>query len=164
MRTNEEPYLALCGFDNAKSRLPLEGSGFDLVVESAIGSGVSDFDSIITHTFPGANKKPSDIWVDETDDKINQILVDAIQKEVKTEECGVLVTNLASKAMSASFVGAVASALVISEVLRALHGGLRFESIVIRLRSLRNIRTSTLGEYSAELGRNGFTRVAHLEL
>ena len=163
VRTNEEPYLALCGFDNAKSRLPLEGSGFDLVVESAIGNGVSDFDSIITHTFPGANKKPSDIWVDETDDKINQVLLDAMQKEVKKEECGVLVTNLASKAMSASFVGAVASALVISEVLRALHGGVRFESIVVRLRSLQNIRTSALGEYSTELGRNGFTSVALVE-
>jgi hypothetical protein len=163
IRNNEEPYLALCGFDNAKSRLPLEESGFDLIVESAIGSGLSDFDSIITHTFPGANKKPSDIWVDETDDKINRVLLDAMQKEVKKEECGVLVTSLASKAMSASFVGAVASALVISEVLRALNGGLRFESIVVRLRSLKNIRTSAIGEYSTELGRNGFTMVANLE-
>ena len=163
IRVNEEPYLALCGFDNAKSRLPLEQSGFDLVVESAIGSGVSDFDSIITHTFPGAKKKPSDIWGIESEDTVNQILVEALQKEVKKEECGVLVTNLASKAMSASFVGAVASALVISEVLRALHGGARFESIVVRLRSLKNLRTSPLGEYSAELGRNGFTKVAHVE-
>lgn len=163
IRNNEEPYLALCGFDNAKSRLSLEESGFDLIVESAIGSGVSDFDSIITHTFPGANKKPSDIWVDEPDDKINKVLLDAMQKEVKKEECGVLVTNLASKAMSASFVGAVASALVISEVLRALNGGLRFESIVVRLRSLKNIRTSAIGEYSTELGRNGFTMVANVE-
>lgn len=163
IRTDEEPYLALCGFDNAKSRLPLEGSGFDLVVESAIGSGVSDFDSIITHTFPGANKKPSDIWGNDTENKISEVLIDAMQKEVKKEECGVLATNLASKAMSASFVGAVASALVISEVLRALHGGVRFESIVVRLRSLNNIRTSILGDYSAELGRNGFIAAAHVE-
>ncbi len=165
IRTDEEPYLALCGFDNAKSRLPLEGSGFDLVVESAIGSGVSDFDSIITHTFPGANKTPSDIWGDETENNINinEALIDAIQNEVKKEECGVLVTNLASKAMSASFVGAVASALVVSEVLRALHGGLRFESIVVRLRSLKNIRTSILGDYSTELGKNGFIMADHVE-
>lgn len=163
IRTNEEPYLALCGFDNAKSRLPLEGSGFDLVVESAIGNGISDFDSIITHTFPGANKKPSDIWGIENEDTINQVLVDAMQMEVPKDECGVLVTNLASKAMSASFVGAAASTLAISEVLRALHGGVRFESIVVRLRSLKNIRTSALGEYSTELGRNGFTMVAHVE-
>lgn len=163
VRTNEEPYLALCGFDNAKSRHFLEGSGFDLVVESALGNRVSDFDAIITHTFPGANKKPSDIWADETDYKLNEFLIDAMEKEVKKEECGVLVTNLASKAMSASFVGAVASALVISEVLRALHAGLRFESIVVRLRSIKNIRTSALGQYSTELGRNGFASVAPFE-
>lgn len=163
IRTGEEPYLALCGFDNAKSRLLLEESGFDLVVESAIGSEVSDFDSIITHTFPGANKRPSDIWEDENENNISEALIDAMQKEVKKEECGVLVNNLASKAMSASFVGAAASSLVVSEILRALHGGVRFESVVVRLRSLKNIRTSAIGEYSTELGRNGFTMAAQIE-
>lgn len=156
IRTDEEPYLALCGFDNAESRLPLEGTGFDLVVESAIGDGVSDFDSIITHTFPGANRKPSDLWGEQSEKNINEALIDAMQKEVRKEECGVLVTNLASKAMSASFVGAVASTLVIGEVLRGLHGGMRYGSIVLRLRSIRNIRTSSLGEYSIELSKNGF--------
>ena len=124
---------------------------------------MSDFDSIITHTFPGANKRPSDIWENETKNNVSEALIDAMQKEVKKEECGVLVTNLASKAMSASFVGAIASALVVSEVLRALHGGVRFESIVVRLRSLKNVRTSAIGEYSTELGRNGFTMAAHVE-
>ena len=61
---DEEPLLAICGFDSAKSRVSLEMAGFDLIVEAAVGGTLSTFDCISLHTFPNSEKTPHEIWGD----------------------------------------------------------------------------------------------------
>jgi hypothetical protein len=61
-RSGEEPFVALCGFDNVKSRSLLEGAGFDLVVECGLGGDTENFDDVLLHTFPDASQKAREIW------------------------------------------------------------------------------------------------------
>jgi hypothetical protein len=158
-RINEEPFVALCGFDSASSRLHLEGTGFDLIVESALGSNLATFDNIILHTFPEAQKSPKDIWgdVDETKQEINLPVLEILKKK-DTDICGIVPLSIAGKAVSASFVGACSGALVIAEVLRGLNGGMRYEKIVAYLRAMDDIKAvkHNKGFYTTEMSRNGY--------
>lgn len=158
-RINEEPFIALCGFDSASSRLNLENAGFDLIVESALGSNLATFDNIILHSFPGASKSPKDIWgdIDETNQEINHP-VHEILKKGDNDICGIIPLTIASKAISASFVGACSGALVIAEVLRGLNGGMRYEKIVAHLRAMDDIKAVKHNKsfYTTEMSRNGY--------
>jgi hypothetical protein len=157
IRVEGEPYLALCGFDNAKARSFLAGAGFDLIIEAALGDSLSNFDNIILHTFPDASKTPEDLWGKDLDEKeISMTIYEAFKND--DEECGILATTLAKKALSASFVGAFAGALTIAEVIRGLYGGQRFEILVSKLRSVKNTRSAKLKIFDVELGRNGFIK------
>lgn len=154
MRVDEEPFLALCGFDNAKARSFLEGRGFDLIIEAALGDSLSNFDRVTLHTFPEASKTPSQLWGNHSDEKeISAPVYDAFKDE--KEECGILALTLAKKALSASFVGAFTGALVIAESIRGVHSGFRYEMFVGSLRSLGNKKAIFMKEYDIELARNG---------
>ena len=134
----EEPLIALCGFDSAESRSQLEKSGFSLIVESALGGSLNLFDNIILHTFPDSFHKAESIWL--TANNENRVLNKSILKEfshLEEDGCGILAKNLANKAISSSFVGAFAGSLVIAELLRGLHGGKRYDTIVAQLRNLQ---------------------------
>ena len=122
-QAGEEPAVALCGLDNAEGRQALDKVGFDLVIEAGLGRGHRDFRTIRVHTLPG-RKPASEIW------KLQPSVDEEVQKgpayrrllsEGVLDQCGV--TLLAGKAVGAPFVGAVAATLVLSEVLRVLHGG-----------------------------------------
>jgi hypothetical protein len=121
-RQNHEPSVALCGVDNAIARRALDKVGFEFIVSAGLGSGYNDFRTIRIHTLP-AQRKAEEIWPD--------IVADLGGKEASVYEpmiaagaidrCGAAM--LAGVAVGAPFVGAVAAALAISEVLRLLHGG-----------------------------------------
>jgi hypothetical protein len=154
-RVEGEPYLALCGFDNAKARSFLEGTGFDLILEVALGDSISNFDSITLHTFPNASKTPKELWGKDIDEKeISTTVYEAFINN--DEECGILATTLAKKALSASFVGIYAGTLVLAEAIKGLYSGQRSEITVSKMRSLKNTRTVILKTYDVELARNGF--------
>lgn len=161
-RINEEPFLALCGFDSASSRSHLENAEFDLIVETGLGSSLSTFDIIALHTFPNASKTPHDVWEieDETKADVNEIIYD-ILKDLHDEECGIVPLTISGKSLSASFVGACSGALVIAELLRGLHGGMRYDKIAIQLRDIENRKAipHKNGLYSFEQSRNGFTSI-----
>jgi hypothetical protein len=158
-RVNGEPFIALCGFDSAKSRLPLEEAGFDLIVEAGLGSNISTFDIIAFHTFPDGSKSPREIWddYDETIPETNKTVLE-ILNEIDKDECGIIPLTIAGKSLSASFVGACSGALVMAEILRGLHAGKRFDKIVLQLRNLDGIvlQSNKKETYSTELGRNGW--------
>jgi len=122
-RQNFEPSVALCGIDNALGRRALDQAGFDLVLEAGLGRGHQDFRTMRIHSFPGS--RPSeDIWrrkdaVEE--DAIQQPAYEDLLTTGKLDQCGI--TLLAGKAVGAPFVGATAATLVLSELLRILHGG-----------------------------------------
>lgn len=127
MRTTpvgEEPRVAFCGLDNASGRRLLDSAGFDFVVEAGLGSRFSDFRTISIHTFP-APRRAADIWQvgsSNGDEALTQKpayrrLIEAGQ----LDQCGA--TTLAGVAVGAPWVGAIASALGLAEVLRLIHGG-----------------------------------------
>jgi hypothetical protein len=158
-RSGDEPYIALCGFDSALARQNLEGAGFALVVECGLGGTVDTFDQLSLHTFPDASRTPTQIWGEGAIPaaKPRPALLDAFRT---LEPCGILGERLAHKALSSSFVGAFAGALVIAEVLRGLHGGARSEIINGQLRSNSPLRAAPREEnYQRRLGIAGFTSV-----
>ena len=158
-RINEEPFISLCGFDSALSRLPLENAGFDLIVETGLGSSLSTFDIIALHTFPNSSKTPHEIWGSEDHTKvdINEAVYD-ILKDMSDEECGIIPLTISGKSISASFVGACSGALVVAELLRGLHSGMRYDKITIQLRDIENIKAipHKKNTYLLEQSRNGF--------
>jgi hypothetical protein len=127
----DDPLIACCGFDTAKPRRILEDAGFDLIVECALGADAARFDRIILHTFPEARQKPASIWADDDQPEADRNLVEAFGSK---DDCGIIAETLAKKAVSSSFVGAVAGAFVTGEILRALNGGVRCEFLQTHLR------------------------------
>jgi hypothetical protein len=134
-RQASEPAIALCGLDNAAGRRALDRVGFDLVVEAGLGRGHRDFRTMRLHTLPN-RRAASEIWkVPAKPESVEDRPAYArLMAEGSLDRCGM--TLLAGKAVGAPFVGAVAGALVISEVLRVLHGGAAHQFIDIDLLSL----------------------------
>lgn len=134
-RQTLEPSIALCGVDNEVARLALDKVGFELVIEAGLGRTSNDFRRMRIHTLP-SSRKSSEIWrIAET--RIESSLSNGYKGLLEShllDRCGV--TMLAGKAVGAPFVGAVAACIVLSEVLRLLHGGPLHELIDLDLESL----------------------------
>ncbi|MFM0298242.1 MULTISPECIES: ThiF family adenylyltransferase [Paraburkholderia] len=131
-----EPTTVLFGVDNVAARRDLDSAGFAMVVEAGLGSGYRDFRNIRTHTFPGP-RKPSEIWTSGAGAQVAVELNDTYKKLARkgNDLCGM--TQLASRAVATPFVGAMAAALVLSEVIRPLHGGPVHPTIDLQLKNLR---------------------------
>lgn len=136
---SSEPPLALAGFDGIEPRRAL-GDKFRRVVDAGLGAGTSEYLDIILHTFP-SHLTPEEAFplrrVEEP------ALSPAYEAEIKrrtdqgvepgTARCGVL--DLAGATAAAAFVGAIAGALSVSDLLRFLHGGQQYETLNVDLRS-----------------------------
>ena len=134
-RQDCEPAVALCGLDNATGRRALDQVGFDLVVEAGLGRGHRDFRTMRLHTLPGS-RRTAEMW---KPDATEEALVDrcayvGLVEDGVLDRCGMIL--LAGKAVGAPFVGTVAGALALSEVLRMLHGGPVHQLIDVNLLSL----------------------------
>lgn len=128
-RSPNEPGVALCGVDNAVSRMALEKVGFDLVVEAGLGAGPNAFRSISLHTFPGS-QSAEQIWSRHLGGKDANYENNPAYQALKAkgmDSCGL--TQLASRTVGVPFVGLVAAALGIAELLRRLHGGTNLELV-----------------------------------
>ena len=145
----DEPAVALCGLDNGEGRRALDQAGFDLVVEAGLGQGYRDFRTIRLHTLPGL-KPASEIWkgsVSNNEELEEKAAYRGLLDEGVLDQCGV--TLLAGKAVGAPFVGAVAGTLVLSELLRVLHGGGVHQVIDLDLMSLEHrIAVRNLRDFS----------------
>ena len=122
-RQPDEPAVALCGIDNAAGRRVLDQVGFDLVVEAGLGRGHRDFRTMRLHSLPGP-RSTAELWKPKSgigEELVKQRAYQNLLSHGELDRCGV--TLLAGKAVGAPFVGAVASCLALSEVLRLLHGG-----------------------------------------
>lgn len=132
----DEPTTALFGVDNVTARRDLDTAQFVLVVEAGLGSGHKDFRSIRTHTFPGA-RKPTQIWRAE-DTAQSAVELNETYRRLAAERsdlCGM--TLLASRAVATPFVGSMAAALVLAEVIRPLHGGLIYDTLDLPMNNVR---------------------------
>jgi hypothetical protein len=139
-RQADEPSIALCGLDNGLGRRALDRVGFDFVVEAGLGRGYRDFRTMRLHTLP-APRSAAEIWkVDDPGENVEERLAyQNMLKDGSLDRCGI--TLLAGKAVGAPFVGAVASCLVLSEVLRLLHGGPIYQVIDVNLQSIEHRST-----------------------
>ncbi|MGP8215371.1 MAG: hypothetical protein ACLQQ4_07400 [Bacteroidia bacterium] len=160
IRSDDEPYMALCGFDNSSSRTLLENAGFDLVVEAGLGGKLSSFDKMNIHTFPNTYKEAKNIWTlnDDSLTDPDPVLKELLSSE-ELDECGKVL--IASKAISTSFVGAFAGAVVLAETLRASNRGARYDVISSRLRNMKGLSAflSSKPKYEIELVKNGFVNM-----
>jgi hypothetical protein len=137
MRQPDEPAVALCGLDNALGRQALDQVGFNFVVEAGLGRGYKDFRTIRLHTLPGPRPATS-IWAGEAGSEAleNRPGYQKMLKDGELDRCGI--TLLAGKGIGAPFVGAIASALALSEVLRLLHGGPLFQVVELDLQGIEH--------------------------
>lgn len=133
----DEPRVALCGVDNATARRALDNAGFELVVEAGLGHGHRDFRTMRVHTLP-TTRTAAEIWKNaaSTEDVTEQPAYQQMLAEGIVDRCGM--TMLAGKAVGAPFVGSVASTLVISQLLRLLHGGTIDALLDLDLRSVEH--------------------------
>jgi hypothetical protein len=144
IRQGDEPLLCLAGFDSPVPRRALGRSGFDRIVDAGLGRGPRGYLEMLVQSFPSgidtADKFP-DPSTPPTPEELRSIpafneMVIRLINDGTAEgdaECGMV--DIAGTTAAASFVGAVAAALVLAEPLRLLHGGESYEAISFSLRS-----------------------------
>lgn len=135
---DEEPHLALCGVDNAEARSNLEKVGFKRVYEAGLGKGVEEYLCFRIHTFP-SSKLAESYWSKKSPEgDIETLILQPAYQDLHisgiVDQCGL--TELAGRSVGAPFVGAIASAFLIAEVLRSINGGDAIEVIDGDLRSM----------------------------
>lgn len=135
--TQREPSVALIGVDNALARQAVEAVGFGRVIEAGLGRGPQDFLGIDLHTFP-ASKPAREVWP-QTGPADADITLPAYRAmlERSGDRCGTV--RLAGRSIGAPFVGSVAAALAVSELMRLLLGGRSYELVSCHLRDLSGL-------------------------
>ena len=134
-----EPKLALAGFDSPEPRRAL-GEKFWRVVDAGLGAGSTGYLDMLIHSFP-SQLTPEIAFPDA--EPVERQLVPAYEAEISHRidkgeqpgdaQCGVV--ELAGATAAASFVGAIAGALSVADLLRILHDGQQYVSINLDLRS-----------------------------
>ena len=144
-----EPGVAVCGVDNPNARAVLEDVGFERVVEAGLGAGPSEYLAFQTHSFP-ARKAARERWQTASQLSSASALLERPAYEALREqgldECGLV--QLAERTVGAPFVGAVASALVVSELVRMAMGAHRYELVDGTLRTPESV-TAVAAEVTA---------------
>ena len=140
-RCSGEPTIALSAFDNNEARQWLAAAGFTEVFDSGLGGEASNFDSVALRVWPNSQSADA-LW--PLDDRAGLEARAARQRqrtssnpayeEIAADECGKLL--VADKAVAVPFVGAVAAAFVLAEVLRRTNGGPIFSDCRVRVCSL----------------------------
>ena len=137
-RQPDEPSLALCGLDNGLGRrAPSIKSALDFTAEAGLAAATATFARSGCTRSQLQSQPPSYGKQKNPEKNVEERL--AYQKMLKDgnlDKCGI--TLLAGKAVGAPFVGAVASCLALSEVLRLLHGGPIYQVVDIDLQSLEH--------------------------
>jgi len=158
-RTEDDPKIALCGFDRGRPRSFLGKTGFELIVECGLGDTLADFDQIHTHTFPSENNSAEALWghIQDGPKKIEE--KDLVLFTEGKQACGQIAIDMAGKAVSTSFVGAMAGAIVVAELLRVFNGGQSFEEQFVTPRNMidAEFRRATKAITTTEIVRLGFT-------
>ena len=143
-RSVDEPSVALVGVDDPAPRRLLEGAGFNLIVDAGLGGDARNYLDILVHSFPSGIEATT-AWAERPGSPASSVVdqpgyLDIHQQLTRSTEltdgeikCGII--EVAGASVGAAFVGCVAATFVLSEVLRALAGGPRFEVMGVSLRS-----------------------------
>ncbi len=140
-----EPTIALAGFDSRDPRVLLGDDRFTWVVDGGLGTGAVEYLDIVVNTFP-SRQDPAAAFAPGRPRRTP--LPDAYEAEIARQveggagdeavRCGMLA--IAGVNIGAAFVGALAATLVVSDVLRLLHGGEPFSVVHVDLRHPENLR------------------------
>jgi hypothetical protein len=152
---NDEPRLALCGFDSNEVRRELATAEFLRVMESGLGGTADNFDTISFHTLPNP-RSVEELWAVPTP---TEKLAQAQQLERMAREnpayallddndCGR--AELAGKSVAVPFVGAAAATIVLAEAIRLLHGGPAYTDIRLALSDMARRFAQTERHYAAQ--------------
>jgi hypothetical protein len=147
----DEPALALIGVDNPDTRRALSSTkGFELIVDAGLGGGASEYLDMSIHAFP-ASRVSTEIrsWQGAAETRAAAVGQPAYADRIARtrDECGTV--EIAGRAVAASFVGATAGALVVTEAVRALRGEHRHEVVTATLRDLDEAEAVQADEKSA---------------
>jgi hypothetical protein len=158
----DEPTLALAGFDSPVPRAVLGDERFARVVDAGLGRGAVGYLDMVLHTFPSqlspamlfAARQPSqgelpELYSSEIDDLV------AAGASRAEAECGM--AEIAGISVAASFVGGVAGALVVADVLRSLHGGREIAILQLDLRTPNEL--AVVDNRAADGANPGFVRL-----
>ncbi|PKP72188.1 MAG: thiamine biosynthesis protein ThiF [Alphaproteobacteria bacterium HGW-Alphaproteobacteria-5] len=160
-RHHDEPAVALCGVDNGLARAALEKAGFNLIIESGLGAGPQSFRSFAMHVFPGS-RRAEDLWsptmLGNTPDVSSQPAYGALKG--KLDACGL--AQLASRTVGVPFVGLLAAGLVLSEILRRLHGGAALEAVSGSALALEDVEA--VPGVAADIWPHGYALVQEVEV
>jgi hypothetical protein len=136
----DEPLVALAGFDNPEPRRLLGKAGFQRIVDAGLGAGPVEYLDMVLHTFP-AVEKPA-LAFNEISPR-PRALSAAYETEIARQtaagadetaaRCGMF--DIAGVTVGAAFVGAIASTLVVADLLRVLHDGAEYSVISLDLRN-----------------------------
>lgn len=151
----DEPRLALCGFDSNPVRRHLANAQFLRIVDSGLGGTKDNFDTISLHTLPNP-RTPEELWPDlsaeETAKRAEHqerlATGNAAYARLGGDECGRF--ELAGKSVAVPFVGAAAATLVLAEALRLLHGGPAFTDIKLALSGISQRSILQTRNYNAQ--------------
>jgi hypothetical protein len=154
-RQDDEPTLALCGFDSNSARRDMLNAGFVRTIESGLGGTANNFDTISFHTLPNP-RKVEELWPDLSQEDADMIAAE--QERTARENLGYQKLggdvcgrrNLADKSVAVPFVGTTAASLVVAEAARLLHDGPGYHDIKISLGSLGKCFVNRNGNYTAQ--------------
>lgn len=136
-----EPKICVAGFDDPAPRRLLGGDRFSGVIDGGLGAGIVGYLDILLHTFPSPLQPEMAFGsaVRSTSTSLPLAYEAEIQRRISGGDdegdarCGML--EFAGVTIGAAFVGAVAGALAISDILRRLHQGQEFSVLGLDLRS-----------------------------
>ncbi len=152
---DQEPKLALCGFDSNPSRRDLLHAQFRRVIDSGLGGMASNFDTISVHTLPNP-RAPDDLWPDLSEEERAKLAAyhermareNPGYRQLDGDDCGR--RDLADKSIAVPFVGASAASLVIAEAVRQLHDGPAYFDIKVGLGHPGKRLIRGAGRYTAQ--------------
>jgi hypothetical protein len=150
-----EPAAALTGFDDLTPRRLLGEAGFTHIVDAGLGAGPVEYLDMVIHTFP-APEDPASAFNQQPAPArpVPEPYEAEIARQAKAgldqsaARCGML--EMAGVTVGAAFVGTFASSIVISEILRLLHGGNSYSVISADLRNpagVHAVPNSAAGDY-----------------
>jgi hypothetical protein len=135
-----EPGVAVCGVDNSNARAVLEEVGFDRIVEAGLGAGPTEYLAFQIHSFPARKTARARWHMAPQRPSAARLLEQPAYASLRAQgldECGVV--QLAERTVGAPFVGAVASTLVVAELVRMAQGFHRYELIDGTLRAPESV-------------------------
>lgn len=137
---HDEPRIMLAGMDGKGPRHLLDQAGLDIVVDCGVGGGATNFDSITLNVVPNGHTSAGQLWpVDDEEtrkrreEEIERLATarDMYKAVRELRGCGHL--EIAGRSVGVPFVGAIASTLALSEVIRRFMGAAQFDRIRFQL-------------------------------